>query len=88
MKTEITNDDECPAFLWDKGDQVQIDLPVVAQYKPAQIHVLPAGSLDGQPSFVFLLESNQPGLFVCAQITLNKLWPSIEAAIKAKGYQA
>lgn len=84
MKTIIHQDDEVTTYRVEKGEQVHIDAPIAVELSLVAIHMKPDGTLSEQPSFVFEMKGPAPVMFV-AQISLDKIWPAIEAAIKSKG---
>lgn len=85
MKIKVHEDSECPTYLWDKGEQVVIDCPIAAEISPIEIHVKPDGTNLEQPSLVFIMGSPCSPVTFVAQISLSKIWPAIETAIKANG---
>jgi len=84
MRTLVKDDPECPTFLWEREEQIVIQLPVIQEVHPIEIHVKPDGTTDEEPSLCFIFHV-EAGMCVSAQISLEKIWPAIEAAIKSKG---
>jgi hypothetical protein len=84
VNCEIVHDGpECDTWVWKAGHQIEIALPVVAQLGVLEIHVKPDGAVDDQPSLCLVMEAPS-GLYVLTQISLESIWPAIEAAIKSK----
>lgn len=84
MKTAITDDTECPTYLWEKAPVHITERTIVGELCPSSIHVIPKGSVNDDPSFLFVLDVPAPGVGFIAQLSFEKLWPAMEAAIKLK----
>lgn len=86
MKKQLNTDDECPCFLWERGDQMDFtDRNVLAELSPSEVHVLPDGSVTNEPTFCFLVPAPAGGSYALMQISLKKLLPAISAAVKEAG---
>jgi hypothetical protein len=75
---------DCTTFLWKHEEPIEIYVPIVSEITPIEIHVKPDGALDGKPSLCVVMDTGS-GFCVYAQLTLETIWPAIEAAIKCKG---
>lgn len=80
-------DEECPTYLWPKDVPIILDQPLMGEIPMVEIHVHPTGDENDRPSLIFVLQTPM-GVNVAAPISLDKLWPAVEAAIKAKGLES
>lgn len=83
----VKDDSECPIYIWPKEQQIVSTTALIGELDMVEVHIKPDGDIHNQPLFCFVLET-PTGHTLAAQISLSKIWPAIEAAIKAKGYEA
>lgn len=89
-KIRIHEDDECPVYLWDRGEAVDLrDKGPLVIVLPTEIHICPEGDIYDNPSLFLVMKDTDHGDFqLVTQISLAKLWPAVEAALKVKGTDA
>jgi hypothetical protein len=83
MKKLIHYDDECSAYVLDPGETLDLSgQGVLTATAPSEIYVLPEGSRTNHPAIAFVMPLPGTQYKIAMQLTLAKLYPAIEHALK------
>lgn len=77
----INQTEDFATYIWERGKPLQLEMQIISELRPAEVHVIPDGSDNDKPTLIIVQETHV-GMFVLAQIDFETLWPAMEACIR------